>query len=131
MTEKLMPAPDRIWLEPDCAVEERCWCEHDNGPCDECGLPWVEYVRADTRSTPPVSEEMVERVARALCEEDGYDPGALEPGDDPYQCRPGLPSPCIDGQNGKGEPCHFFWRHYDLLARAALSAIHRSPNHDA
>jgi len=22
----------------------RCWCEDDNGPCEECGKPWVRYV---------------------------------------------------------------------------------------
>lgn len=39
--------PERIWLEPVCAAPERCWCEQNNGPCDECGTDWPEYVRAD------------------------------------------------------------------------------------
>jgi len=36
----------RIWLQPVCQVDERCWCE-DPQPCDDCGLPAVEYIRAD------------------------------------------------------------------------------------
>ena len=35
--------PDRIWLAPACNIDERTWCEHDPGCCDECGEPSVEY----------------------------------------------------------------------------------------
>lgn len=52
---------------------------------------------------------MREKLARALCEADGHDPDQLEPGDDPYMNN----TEFIDGYNRKGEPCHFFWRHYD------------------
>lgn len=45
---KLASNPKRIWLEPRCAVNvDRCWSEHDLGKCEECGLPCIEYVRAD------------------------------------------------------------------------------------
>lgn len=40
----------RIWLSPLCyaeAGEERSWCQDNQGPCDDCGDPSVEYVRAD------------------------------------------------------------------------------------
>lgn len=73
-------------------------------------------------TTQPTSE-MIEAVARAICEADGYDPDYLEPGDDPYQEREGMPSPCIDGYNRKDEPCHFFWRQYDLRAKAVIAAM--------
>lgn len=63
--------------------------------------------------------EMIERIARALCEADGYDPNHLEPGDDPYMNN----TTVIDGRNRKNEPCHFFWRHYDQKARATLHAM--------
>ncbi len=64
-----------------------------------------------------------ETLARALCEADGYDPDRLEPGDDPYQEQDGFPSPCIDGHNRKGEPCHFFWRRYDRIFVDEILAI--------
>lgn len=41
---------ERIWLQPSCSDgcdKERCWAEHDLGPCDECGKPCVEYIRAE------------------------------------------------------------------------------------
>lgn len=39
---------ERIWLQPLCCVDERCWCEHPQD-CDDpgCDLPAIEYVRAD------------------------------------------------------------------------------------
>jgi hypothetical protein len=42
---------ERIWLEP-CACDpkaERTWCHHSTvyDPCEECGAPPTEYVRAD------------------------------------------------------------------------------------
>lgn len=36
-----------IWLEPVCATDERHWCQDDQSPCEDCGLPWRKYVRAD------------------------------------------------------------------------------------
>jgi hypothetical protein len=59
---ELKAAPDVIYLEPDCAFEERCWCDTDQGPCDECGLPWVKYVRADARPTPDRTDDVGEMV---------------------------------------------------------------------
>lgn len=40
---------ERIWLEPACAEDERCWCSDPLDDCAEegCGLPATEYVRAD------------------------------------------------------------------------------------
>ena len=36
-----------IFLQPECAgcyaYEGRLWCQDDQGPCEECGLPWVRY----------------------------------------------------------------------------------------
>ena len=43
LTHRLAKNPDRIWLAPACNVDERTWCEHDPGCCDECGEPSVEY----------------------------------------------------------------------------------------
>ena len=45
----MKPDPKYIWLSPACTAEddERTWCEDDQGPCDECGLPSVMYIRAD------------------------------------------------------------------------------------
>lgn len=63
--------------------------------------------------------DLVKRVARRLCEQDGRDPDHLEPGDDPYMNN----TQCIDGYNRKNEPCHFFWRHYDEDARAAIAEV--------
>lgn len=37
----------RIWLAPRCEVDERTWCQDDQGCCDECSEEWIEYVRAD------------------------------------------------------------------------------------
>lgn len=41
---------ERIWLGPLCYAvsgEERMWCQDNQGGCDECGEPCVEYIRAD------------------------------------------------------------------------------------
>lgn len=38
---------EAIWLEPVCAINERQWCSDDAGPCEDCGLPWIKYVRVD------------------------------------------------------------------------------------
>lgn len=48
-----------IWLQPRCCVDERAWCQVDPGPCEECGLPSIKYIRADTSvssSIPDTSE---------------------------------------------------------------------------
>ena len=37
---------DVIWLQPRCCVDERAWCDSDPGPCEDCGLPSIKYVRA-------------------------------------------------------------------------------------
>ena len=36
-----------IWLQPRCCVDERAWCEDDPGPCEDCGMPSIKYVRAN------------------------------------------------------------------------------------
>lgn len=38
--------PPDIWLEPKCNPE-RCWCDVDQGDCDECDAKSVQYIRAD------------------------------------------------------------------------------------
>ena len=47
----LNDSPEEIWLEPQCAGEQyegRCWCTRPDGErCEECGAPWVKYLRAD------------------------------------------------------------------------------------
>lgn len=51
---------DAIWLEPACKTYERSWCNHDEGPCEDCGLSWIKYVRADLRApSPMVTEEEI------------------------------------------------------------------------
>jgi hypothetical protein len=57
---------EAIYLEPECAGPERCWCENDQGPCDDCGAPWVKYVRADTRTPASCSPDVVERVTKRI-----------------------------------------------------------------
>ena len=37
---------DVIWLQPRCSVDERAWCDSDPGPCEDCGMPSIKYVRA-------------------------------------------------------------------------------------
>ena len=36
-----------IYLQPACkgcnADEGRLWCQDDQGPCEECGKPWIRY----------------------------------------------------------------------------------------
>lgn len=44
--EPLATNHKRIWLQPICCVDERCWSE-DPQPCDDCDLPSVKYIRAD------------------------------------------------------------------------------------
>jgi hypothetical protein len=45
--ERLPENPKRIWLAPRCNIDERSWCEDNQGCCDDCGEPTVEYQRAD------------------------------------------------------------------------------------
>lgn len=85
-----------------------------------------------------ISADMIERAARAICEEDGYEPDRLEPGnviihptDDleawessdgkniDFLCDIGVRPP--DGTDGK-DPCHFMWRAYIGHAQSGLRA---------
>ena len=54
---------ERIWLQPLCCVDERCWCQ-DPQPCEDCDLPAIEYVRADLAASPSPSD--LARVKAAL-----------------------------------------------------------------
>lgn len=59
--------PDRIWLQPSCfdgCDEGRCWAEHDLGPCDECGEPCVEYVRAESAPLQERIRELEAEIAQ-------------------------------------------------------------------
>lgn len=61
-------SPQRIWLSPICQSsdqywEDRAWASpapSDRCECDECGEPWVEYVRSDLASTDELRAEMAE-----------------------------------------------------------------------
>lgn len=85
-----------------------------------------------------VTADMIERAARALCEEAGYDPDDLEPGNviiHPLDDLENWESPegdnidgladngtrPPDGNDGK-DPCHFMWRQYIAEAQVALRA---------
>lgn len=61
----------------------------------------------------PTKDELIKAGAVALCETDNLNPYYLEPGD----------ILGIDGENAKGEPCHFYWREYSDKAEAALEAM--------
>ena len=41
--------PERIWLSPNCDVDERAWASANQWPdgCEDCPKKAVEYVRAD------------------------------------------------------------------------------------
>jgi hypothetical protein len=62
---------------------------------------------------------MVERIARKLCTQAGYDPDSLEPGNDPY----GNNVSTIDGHNAKGDPCHFRWRGFEKRALEVIATM--------
>lgn len=48
MADKLATNHERIWLQPLCCIDERCWCEHPQDCGDDgCDLPPIEYIRAD------------------------------------------------------------------------------------
>lgn len=97
-------------------------------------------------TTRLTSEEAVESVARALCEDSGRDPEYLEPGnvivhplDDLEEwtdgngvnidelCDNGTRPP--DGNNGK-DPCHFMWREFIGSAQVAIQAAIGRATHD-
>jgi hypothetical protein len=63
-------------------------------------------------------QSMIERVARVLCECDGYDPDQLEPGNTPYHDN----TEVVDGRL-RGGPAFRLWRLYAKDARAALEAL--------
>lgn len=66
--------------------------------------------------------EMVKRVARVLCQESGYPPERLEPGNTPY----GDEREVIDGWNAQTrEPGFFMWRQYEERARRLLREMRR------
>jgi hypothetical protein len=44
-----MANPTAIYLQPECfslSDEGRMWSERPDGPCEDCGAPWVKYVLA-------------------------------------------------------------------------------------
>lgn len=48
MADNFATNHERIWLQPLCCVDERCWCEHPQDCGDDgCDLPAIEYIRAD------------------------------------------------------------------------------------
>ncbi len=84
--------------------------------------------------------DRIELVARVLCEERGYDPDALEPGNvivritdnlEKWESAEGVFIDRLadngtrppDGYNRKGEPCHFMWRQYIKTAQAVVKAL--------
>lgn len=57
MTKKeLAPNHERIWLQPRCCTEDRCWSAEPQ-PCDDCDEPPVEYIRADLVAAIKTDEE--------------------------------------------------------------------------
>lgn len=57
----------RIWLQPICEDGcERGWADHDFGPCEDCGLPCVAYVRVDEAERRLVSERAKLDEARSV-----------------------------------------------------------------
>ncbi|WP_165184753.1 hypothetical protein [Caulobacter soli] len=86
----------------------------------------------------PITADMIERAARAICEERGYWPDDLEPGNiiihplddlETWTSSDGvsIEALCSDGQrpadghDGK-DPCHFVWRQFIGSAQVALRA---------
>ena len=61
---------------------------------------------------------MVEKVARAICEAQGDDPDYLEPGD----------AHGIDAYFSDGEPAFRRWKNYIREARAAIEAMREPSN---
>lgn len=56
----------RIWLAPLCEVDERTWCQDDQGSCEECELEWIEYVRADLAKAEIEKLRAALKVARVM-----------------------------------------------------------------
>src|SRR5690606_8384282 len=62
MSNDVKLEPEAIWLSPRSDAEARhcegrSWANHASEPaCDDCGLPWVKYVRADLASHQPQRE---------------------------------------------------------------------------
>ena len=56
---------------------------------------------------------MEEKIARIICEDRGYDPDRLEPGNLPRK----------DGVCPNGDPGHFMWRQFVPLAKRIITAI--------
>ncbi len=50
-----MSDPEHIFLSPRCdeCNCDREWCTEPGDQCDECNLPWVEYIRADLVTLRP------------------------------------------------------------------------------
>lgn len=55
-------SPASIWLSPICDEtadhgEGRTWASPaPEATCEDCGLPWVKYVRADLTPTPDATQ---------------------------------------------------------------------------
>lgn len=63
---------ERIWLQPFCFYETdegRLWCQDDMGPCEDCGKPSVEYVRADLHSKLIAQNEAMRRALEQIAEQ--------------------------------------------------------------
>lgn len=48
-----------IYLQPLCqcvGADDQLWCWEDQGPCEDCGAPWLRYVRAGYGALPTLSE---------------------------------------------------------------------------
>jgi hypothetical protein len=56
---------------------------------------------------------MIEKVARILCEDRGYDPDKLEPGN----------LPRVDGKCKNGDPGHYIWREFVPLAKKIIKSV--------
>lgn len=124
MSENLLPCP----FCGSAKIDPTGWTTSETaGPaCDDCGASagstsktvdengtaWNTRTPLSSPDDGVVTDEMVERGARALCKQRGGDPDRLEPGD----------VPCIDGYRRNGDPAHFVWRHHADEARACLSA---------
>lgn len=75
-----MTAPDRIWLEPDCApFGERGWSSTALDDCDGlgCGAVAVEFVRADlsAAAVAQARQDALEEAAKA-CDRIAFDAAA-------------------------------------------------------
>ena len=55
----------------------------------------------------------VKKVAQVICEHEGIDPFSLEPGD----------GSVVDGVCQNGEPGHYMWRKFTVLARRILQVL--------